>query len=198
MSFWLQKLFSEETKKLPQLLNSYVFDLAQDVKSESQMNEDKKLTVLLSVYTENSELARHHDNQRERITGIVAQTSGVLLGLLTISSFQTVFGLSFLLVGCFITIFGFLGFAFSWKHNERARLHRHRVRTLRKEMSKISGIDLRELNKSASRNHAMDYSRIAPESLRLDWIWKSFHLLIVVLGLVIVLTGLFFPKVPNG
>lgn len=38
--------------------------------------------VLLARYTENCEQARHHEQLRERTTSMVAQTSGVMLGLL--------------------------------------------------------------------------------------------------------------------
>lgn len=149
------------------------------------MDPADKLSVLLSVYKENADQARHHEQQRERITAIVAQTTGVVLGLLTFSKTGILTGsIEHALVAVFVIMLGILGFWSSWKHNERSRLHHHRIRELRGEMAGLSEIDLRGIFKRADAKHKKDY-RFDPGRIRLHWAWKSFHVLIVCLGLAL-------------
>lgn len=42
----------------------------------------REQNIIMGRYRENADQARHHETLRERSTSMVAQTSGVLLGLL--------------------------------------------------------------------------------------------------------------------
>src|SRR5712692_3879927 len=118
------------------------------------MDPKDKQTLLIAVYKENAEQARHHEQQRGKITSIVAQTTGVILGLLTVSKEGTVETHAlYVLIAGFLIVLGILGSVIILKHSERAELHRKRIGRIRERLSDLSGEKLKELNIGADAEH---------------------------------------------
>jgi hypothetical protein len=127
--------------------------------------------VLLARYKENADQARHHETLRERSTAVVAQTTGVLLGLMgfkegSLSSSHVV-----PLISSFIVLLGLWGLVSSIIFNSRARRHRRRIDKIR---AKLEGYEKEDVGDSPWRQG-------------LNWVWVIFHSLIVVLGVSIML-----------
>ena len=142
-------------------------------------------TLLLAIYGENCDQARHHEVLRERVTTIVAQTTGVVLGLFGFGTAWEKPTHIHLVIPALIVLLGLWGFAASWKHNERSKLHVQRVRQCRKRLSVLSGVDLDAINYDADILHKKEFGPQAGLANRTHIIWKAFHLLIAVLGIVV-------------
>ena len=148
------------------------------------MQPEDQQTLLIAVYKENCDQARHHEVQRERVTAIVGQTTGLILGL---------FGFStaawnnpkpiHLVIPLFLILLGLWGFAASWKHNERSDFHRERIRHYRKALAGLSGVNLQKINDDAEKDHTSKFGKKAELEARTHIIWKAFNLLIMFLGL---------------
>lgn len=152
------------------------------------MESKDQQTLLLAVYKENCDHARHHEVQRERVTAIVGQTAGVIIGLFGFSKFSASDIHSVhLIVPVFLILLGAWGFAAAWKHNKRSSLHRERVRQCRKELARLSGIDLTELNARAEANHGNKFGHNVKYEARTHIIWKAFNILVGLLGLALLI-----------
>jgi len=145
------------------------------------MDPKDQQTLLIAVYKENADQARHHEQQREKITSIIAQTTGVVLGLLSISKAgQLQSHPLYAFIALFLVALALVGFMVCWKHNERAELHRERIGQTRKRLSGLSGLDLEKINADANAEHKKHYP--VPERIHSDWGWKLFHILVALLG----------------
>jgi hypothetical protein len=150
------------------------------------MEPKDQQTLVLAVYKENCDQARHREVQRERVTAIVATTTGLLLGL---------FGFGHdawskperihLVIPVFLILLGLWGFAASWKHNERSSLHRQRIRQCRTQLEKLSAVNLAEIKEKADVAHGKEFGWKVELETRTHIIWKTFNLLVVALGLVV-------------
>lgn len=140
-------------------------------------------TLVLAVYKENCDQARHHEVQRERVTTIVAQTTGFILGLFGFAKAWDTPEYVHLTIPFFIIVLGLWGFVASWKHNERAKLHVQRVRQCRKRLANLSGVDLAAINDDADKAHLAEFGPHAELQTRTHLVWKAFHLLIFALGI---------------
>lgn len=123
-------------------------------------------TFLLARYKENADQARHHETLRERSTAMVAQTTGILLGLLGFK--EGTFATSHVvpLIAAFIILLGLWGIFSSLMFERRARRHRDRIDKIRKQLE--SGFEP------------------DPRGRRLIWVWVLFHTGIVLLGAALV------------
>src|SRR4051812_16126140 len=104
--------------------------------------------VLLARYKENADQARHHETLRERSTAVVAQTTGVLLGLMgfkegSLSSSHVV-----PLISSFIVLLGLWGIVSSIVFNSRARRHRRRIDKIK---AKLDGYEEEDVGDSPWR-----------------------------------------------
>jgi hypothetical protein len=149
------------------------------------MEPKDQQTTILAVYKENCDQARHHEIQRERVTTIVAQTTGFILGLFGFANAWATPKYIHLAIPAFIVLLGVWGFVAAWKHNERSKLHVQRVRQCRKRLSDLSGIDLEAINSDAKTKHLAEFGPQAELETRTHIVWKAFHLLVAVLGIVI-------------
>ena len=126
--------------------------------------------VLLARYKENADQARHHETLRERTTAVVAQTTGILLGLMGFKEGSLYSSRVVPLISSFIILLGLWGIVSSIVFNNRARRHRDRIGYIRQ---KLDGGGTSEADN--------------PWSLGLNWVWVLFHSFVVVLGLSIML-----------
>jgi hypothetical protein len=150
------------------------------------MDPKDQQTLILAVYKENCDQARHHEVQRERVTAIVATTTGLLLGLFGFS--QNAWSEPkpiHLVIPVFLILLGLWGFAASWKHNERSSLHRQRIRQCRRQLEELSGIDLADMNEKAREAHKEEFGAKVELETRTHIIWKAFNVLVAALGLIV-------------
>ncbi len=152
-----------------------------------RMEARDQQTLLLAIYKENCDHARHHEIQRERVTTIVAQTTGFILGLFGFANAWATPQSIHLAIPAFLVLLGLWGFAAAWKHNERSKLHVQRIRHCRARLSALSGVDLEAINRDARAAHLKEFGRFAKLEPRTHIIWKIFHLVVAVLGVVILI-----------
>lgn len=121
--------------------------------------------VLLARYKENCDQARHHETLRERTTSMVAQTSGVMLGLVGFKEGQWVNNPAGKLIALLIVVLGLWGIFSSLMFESRARRHRVRIDDIRTQ--------LEPSHKPGKKTKQM------------VWVWVLFHSCIVVLGIAL-------------
>ena len=147
-----------------------------------------RLTLLLAIYKENADQARHHEVQRERVTALVGQASGVVLGLL---GGKAALGLGSpnipLVAALFLMVLGLWGYFASSRHYERSRLHVQRLREVRLKLEVLTLVALGAMNDLAEREHEKVFNSHAFRYRRTHVIWNAFHLLVAALGLILVL-----------
>lgn len=124
-------------------------------------------TVLLARYKENCDQARHHEELRERTTAMVAQTSGVMLGLVGLREGQWKDNPASQLIAAFIVVLGAWGVFSSIMFEIRARRHRRRIASIRAQLESDpeQGLNTKQM----------------------VWVWVVFHSLIVLLGVALYL-----------
>ena len=149
------------------------------------MDAKDQQTLLLAMYKENCDQARHHELLRERVTTLLATTTALILGLFGFSSSWTNPVAAHLAIPVFLVVLGLWGFLASWKHNERSKLHVQRVRKIREQLTQICGIDLAGINAAAESQHKKDFGRSRLSDSRTHIIWKTFPILITAIGLAV-------------
>jgi hypothetical protein len=122
--------------------------------------------IILARYRENADQARHHETLRERSTNMVAQTSGVLLGLLGFKQGSPVSSTILYLIGSLIVLLGLWGVYSAVAFDNRARRHRERIDKLL--------VRLGEITSPSAQKH------------RLNLVWVAFHLGIIAIGAIII------------
>ena len=128
---------------------------------------DTPQAVLLARYKENCDQARHHEVLRERTTAMVAQTSGVMLGLVGFKEGQWKDNPVGQLIAAFIIVLGAWGVFSSVMFEMRARRHRKRIASIRAQL---------EPNSEPGLN-----------TKQMVWVWVVFHTLIILLGVALYL-----------
>src|SRR5262245_19001320 len=123
--------------------------------------------ILLARYKENCDQARHHESLRERTTAMVAQTSGVMLGLVGFRDGQWKGNPAGQLIAAFIIVLGAWGVFSSIMFETRARRHRKRIASIRAQL---------ESNSEPGLN-----------TKQMVCVWVVFHALIILLGVALYL-----------
>ena len=139
------------------------------------------LAMLLAVYKEQAEQARHHESQRATVTNYVLIVAGGVLGLLSIENFK-----GYVPTGLFLIVLGFFGAVVSAKHYERSYFHNRLAAAYRKQMEEID--ENLEIDREAARNE-QEKSLPRLSKMRLFWLWNSFHIFISFLGFLVILLG---------
>ena len=121
--------------------------------------------VLLARYKENCDQARHHETLRERTTAMVAQTSGVMLGLVGFKEGQWKDNPAGHLIAVFIVVLGAWGVFSSLMFESRARRHRSRIDSIRVELE--TGF------------------QPGAKTKQMVWVWVLFHTMIIGLGMAL-------------
>ena len=81
------------------------------------MNES--VVTVMALYKEQTEQARHHEDQRATVTNYVLVLAGAVLGLVHVEALRAAQAL----LGCFLVVVGGFGAAVTAKHYERNRYH---------------------------------------------------------------------------
>jgi hypothetical protein len=121
--------------------------------------------VLLARYGENCEQMRHYEALREHTTAIVAQTSGVMLGLLGFKEGTWKGNPIGLLMAVFIAVLGGWGLFSAFLAESRIRLHRRRNDKIRPHLEIV----------------------LEPDShwKWTVWVWVLFHCALIILGIIL-------------
>jgi len=146
------------------------------------MDAKDQQTLLLAYLKENCDQARHHEVQRERVTAIVASTTGLIMGLFGFSSSWDHPTHVHLAIPFFLIVLGAWGYLAAWKHHERSRMHVQRIRACRKQLQALSGIDLDALNAQAYEEHMARFGSSALYESRTHLIWKAFPIIVSLIG----------------
>jgi hypothetical protein len=144
--------------------------------------------ILLTFYAENSEQARHHEQQRQSLTNMVAAVAGIVLGLMALApgGLQVSRNYGLLLHAFLLAVLGTFGFLASLRHYERSRLHVARVHAVRREISRLfPTADVSRLYDVANREHVRRFPRISERTARVHYVWQALHASIFALGLVL-------------
>lgn len=152
-----------------------------------------------AYYSEHAAQAKLHEEQRERITGIILTITSILIGLVTFAKL----GLSALAASIPIVLLGLYGWLFAGKHYERFKFHTAVMHRIRREMDALHdtpqyrGASLETLRSEAE---ALHYQRFRwpgfGESLRpaqhsagawiarqrLHLFWEGIHLMVALIG----------------
>ncbi len=146
--------------------------------------------ILLALHHENSGQARHHEQQRQWIAGLVAVAAAIILGGLAAAT--AVGGRALcadpvarLLPGIFLPALGTFGFLASLHHHARSRLHVQRVHAVRRELSRLFPVDILELYASANAEHAKRFAWLSGRTARVHWLWQGQHAAVIASGLVL-------------
>ena len=134
--------------------------------SEQPPKDDANQTVLLSRYQENCAEARHVTTLLERTTAMVAQTSGVLLGLMGFSKDRMPSDSPpGRVIPAFFILLGTWGVASTLIFESRAEEHRRRIL---------------ELIKVLDPAHAQPHRPV-----RMIGVWIIFHACIFMIGVIL-------------
>jgi hypothetical protein len=154
------------------------------------MEPKDQLTLLLALYKENCDQSRHHEVQRERVTSIVAQTTGIIVGLFGFATSWANPSPVRLVIPAFLILLGLWGYFGAWRHYG-SRFHVQRVRQCRSALKGLSGIDLSAMNDRAKAEHLKDFPESSLWEPRAHIIWKPFPLFISLIGFVLLAYLLF-------
>lgn len=154
----------------------------------------KLLDVLRDCYKEHVDQARHHENQRERMSALVVAITAALVSVISHESlaFQTL-PLALLLIPL-----GIFGLAFSRKHYERNRLHTTIARSylsaigqeLAAPSATITATVFDDIHKAGRQKHKECYEKKQKRDptvteWRLHTFWNGLHILIIMLGIIL-------------
>lgn len=159
-----------------------------------------KTELYRAYYEEHSTQAKIHEEQRERITGIILTIATLLIGLVTFAKLA----LSALAASIPIILLGVYGWFFAGKHYERFQFHTAVMRRIRNELDALhatpgcAGASLDTLRSEAAAAHYRHFrwptiaaSSRPPQSTATAWIarqrlhvfWEGIHLMVALIGI---------------
>lgn len=151
--------------------------------------------ILLALHHENSTQARHHEQQRQWGTAIVALAAAVVLARLSVGDGAGAGSTGMLcLHGLFLMMLGTFGFLASLHHHERSRLHVHRVHTVRKELSRLFPVDILDLYATANEAHLKKFPQMSNRTARVHYIWQGLHATVIIIGAGLIGLALLCPS----
>lgn len=118
-----------------------------------------RIDALQNMYNEHATQARQHEDQRERMTNLIAGITTVLVGLITYSKLS-IYSLPSALLLLYI---GIHGWRFSLKHYERNRLHVRILKEVRKEIDLDLGLASNPTNPTVSTRNLEAIRKAAEE-----------------------------------
>jgi hypothetical protein len=151
--------------------------------SDSSPDRDAEAReILLAFYAENVEQARHHEQQRQTVTSVVALAAAVVVGLVASRGPLPASGTTLFLAGALLGTLGAYGFVASLRHHERARLHVERAHAVREGLWQRFPGGVGELYAEANRRHARRYPRLSERTARLHYAWQAVHVAVALVG----------------
>jgi len=135
---------------------------------------------LWGMYQEHTAQGRHHEEQRATVTNFIIIVSGGVLAFITDKGLNK--DQWFLAV--FLIIIGLFGALFSLKQYQKFRFHMKVAKAYRNALEKKIKEDLADIRSTAKKNHEDEFPKLLVK-IPLFTLWLSFHLLIVLLGLIL-------------
>jgi hypothetical protein len=146
--------------------------------------DDRELQVLLAVYSEQCDQARHYEGQHVTIMGFVVASAGALTGLAT---FDQALDTADAVTAAFIVVLGMFGFLASTAYYMRSFRHGKRAEKIRRSLDELfPGVrieELRDLGDDAARRKFAPYGPLA--RLRLHHIWFAVNVAVVIFGVLL-------------
>ncbi len=131
--------------------------------------------TLLALYKEQTDQARHHEDQRATISNYALLLAGAVLGLINADALRS----AQLQLGCFLVITGCFGSFVTAKHYERSRYHARSAGSYRRRIEALqpdTAIEREDIRSEQRR----EFPFLNGE--RLWTLWVSLHILVAVLG----------------
>lgn len=144
---------------------------------------------LWHYYDENAAQARHHEEQRERVTTLMVAIAAALIAFVAEGDVEE----SDLPVAIMILILGLFGAVMGLKHYERNRMHTAVMRRIRDEIDRSTPDDvpsLTELRRQGRSDHKGEFKPKLVLALDLYVLWASLSLLISVVGSVLLVLSI--------
>jgi Ca2+/Na+ antiporter len=142
--------------------------------------------VLSSLCQENLEYCRHHERQRQAVTGFAIVVASAL-AVFTLSDKQL--NAWDVTVAFIIVVVGVFGAIMSAKHYERFDHHYERFRELRAALvARVDDLDIRTLNAQADARSEERSPYLSRWSL--SRFWLGIHVVIIVVGLTLLVAAL--------
>ena len=141
--------------------------------SENQTN------IMLCLYQEHLNQARHQENQRSTMTNLILIICTALLAGITLDK---ILSLTDLPLAIFLFTLGIYGAFFCAKYYERFRLHYERSRMVRKQLEKSVGLNTSSESQKAADLKTKEQFPIM-FNVRLYWLWIILMLIISLVGL---------------
>jgi hypothetical protein len=138
----------------------------------------ESVEILLSLYKEQTEQARHHEEQRATVTNYILIVAGAVLGLLSIEGFR-----GHLPAGVFLIGLGLFGAIAVAKHYERNRYHSRMASAYRRQIEKLDKDT--QVDRSSIRSE-QEKAFPSLNKLRLFQLWITFHLFVSILGVLVI------------
>lgn len=141
------------------------------------------IETLLALYREQTDQARHHEDQRATMTNYVLVLAGAVLGLVNVERLQAAQGP----LGCFLVVVGCFGAAVTAKHYERNRYHARLAGRYRSQIEALqpgAAID----REAARAEHRKEFPFMHGE--RLWKYWVTLHVVVAGLGAILAVLAL--------
>ena len=141
--------------------------------------------VIWGLCQENLQYSRHHENQRQAVTGFGLAAASALISFIVADKDV---GLSDAPVAFMIVVIGIFGALLSAKEYERFFFHYQRFRQLRHELDQRLKIDLDRIHKTADDETKKTFPWLFPRSLSRFWLW--IHLTVAAIGIALLIAAL--------
>jgi hypothetical protein len=147
--------------------------------------------ILLTLLRENSDQARHHEQQRAWTTAVVALGGTLVVGgVLAAGGTAHLGGFDLVVAGFLLGALGGYGFLASLHHHERSRLHVQRVHVVRHDISQRSPVLILDLYARATAEHVKRFAWLSNKTARVHWVWQGFNAVVAAAGLALATAGL--------
>ena len=140
----------------------------------------EKPDVLLALYLDNIQYARHHENLRSTMSNLILVVGAALGAVITMDNKINSMDLPF--IG-FLVIIGLYGTFFSFRHFERFHSQYARARKLRAQLELAVDISISDMNKMADKEHAIRFP--ISHKWSLSYFWAAIPLSIALLGVAL-------------
>jgi hypothetical protein len=143
------------------------------------------VNVLLAMYNEQCNQARHYESQRATVSGFLIAISAALIGLMT---YDKSISRSDLPPAIFLLALGIFGALSSSKHYERSLRHGKRAQKYREKLNElIPELGINELRVKADEETNSRFKRLY--KLRLHHIWHFLHFIIILMSLWLIIAA---------
>ena len=141
--------------------------------------------LIWGLCQENLQYCRHHENQRQAITGFALVIASALIGFIVADKQLNLWDAP---VASLVILVGLFGALLSSKEYERFAFHYERFRELRRELAGLVNLDVVTLSGRADAAHRASFSWLFERSL--SRFWLGTHLIIAAIGMILLVGAL--------